>query len=78
MTEQTNVVTESQYIEKMYDVLLQIDGFNEELKQIKSDAKESGFDAALLAKVAKAKVDDKVSELKEKTEKLQQLLDDND
>ena len=76
MTEETTVVkTEEQFIEDMYDVLLQIDALNETLKGIKNSAKEANFDAALLAKVAKARVDDKVDELTEKTNKLLELLE---
>jgi uncharacterized protein (UPF0335 family) len=68
--------TEEQIIDDMYDQLLQIDKYNEILKEYKTEAKEAGYDAALLAKVAKARVDDKTEELKDKTEKLLELLED--
>lgn len=78
MTEQTKtVVTEESLIEDMYDQLLQIDKYNTILKEIKTKAKDAGFDGALLAKVAKAKVDDKIAELTEKTEKLLELIEEN-
>lgn len=78
MTEQTKTaVTEESLIEDMYDQLLQIDKYNTILKEIKTKAKEAGFDGALLAKVAKAKVDDKIAELTEKTEKLLELIEEN-
>jgi hypothetical protein len=78
-TETTKVHrTEEQIIEDMYDQLLLVDKYNTILKEYKTEAKEAGYDAALLAKVAKAKVDDKVGELTEKTEKLLELLEDNE
>lgn len=80
MTNEVEVVptvTEAQLISEMYDQFVQIDGFNAILKELKTAAKEAGFDAALLAKVAKAKADDKLADLTEKTEDLLALLEEN-
>jgi len=50
-------------ISKMVKVLTEIDSLNEELKEIKDEAKESGLNVAVLAAVAKAVVSNKVDEL---------------
>lgn len=79
MTEETKVhKTESQLIEDMYDQFIQVEKYMTIVKELKSEAKEAGFDGALLAKVAKAKADDKVAELTEKTEALLELLGENE
>lgn len=72
--EQDVKVSEEFLIDQMQEQFDFIAGYNEVLKDLKSTAKEAGFDGAILAKVAKARSDDKVAELKEKTEKLQSLL----
>lgn len=68
--------TEGQLIEDMYDQFIQIEKYMTIVKELKTSAKDAGFDGALLAKVAKAKADDKVNELTEKTEALLALLND--
>lgn len=70
-------VTVAQLISDMTEQFVQIDAFNEVLKQLKATAKAAGHDGALLAKVAKAIADSKVSDLTEKTELLLELLDQN-
>ncbi len=68
--------SEEELITEMENQFIQINGFMEIVKSLKSDAKDAGYDGALLAKVAKARADDKVAELKEKTENLLTLLED--
>lgn len=68
--------SEADFIKEMEDQFLQINGFMEIVKSLKADAKEAGYDSAILAKVAKSRADDKVSELKEKTELLLTYLED--
>lgn len=77
MTEvqEQKVFTEEELIEDMYDQFIQIDKYNTIVKELKDSAKKSGFDGALLAKVAKAKADNKVSELTEKTQRLLEILE---
>lgn len=76
MTEQTNTPTRSEadLIEDLYDQFLQIDKYSTIIKEIKAQAKSFGYDGALLAKVAQAKVNDNVESLTEKTEHLLELL----
>ena len=68
------VLTDVQYIKKMVDLIVQTDAINDGLKEVKSEAKEAGFDAALLGTVAKAIAAAKESELTEKSEAIIALL----
>ena len=56
-----------QAIEKMVKILTEIDSLNEELKEIKDEAKASELNVAVLSAVAKAIVSNKVDELKTKS-----------
>ena len=79
MTEEVkNVKTEAQLIEDMQEQFEQVNKYMIIVKELKADAKEAGYDGALLAKVAKARADDKVQELTEKTEALMDLLIDKE
>ena len=72
------VKTEVQLIEDMQEQFEQVNKYMIIVKELKADAKEAGYDGALLAKVAKARADDKVQELTEKTEALMDLLIDKE
>lgn len=56
-----------QAIEKMVKILTEIDSLNEDLKEIKDEAKASELNVAVLSAVAKAIVGNKVDELKTKS-----------
>lgn len=68
--------TELEYIENMMDQLIQIEKYNTILKEIKTAAKEDGYDAATLVAVAKAKLNDKLDELSEKSQAVLDLIDE--
>lgn len=68
--------TEVEYIENMMDQLIQIEKYNTILKEIKTAAKEDGYDAATLVAVAKAKLNDKLDELSEKSQAVLDLIDE--
>ena len=68
--------TEVEYIENMMDQLIQIEKYNTILKEIKTAAKEDGYDAATLVAVAKAKLNDKLDELIEKSQAVLDLIDE--
>lgn len=55
-------------IAKLVKLFTEQQSLNEDIKQVKDDAKASGLDPAVLSTVAKAIVNDRVSELKEKSE----------
>jgi len=54
-------------IAKFVKILTEIESLNEDLKSIKDEAKESGLNVAVLTAVAKAIINNKVDELKEKS-----------
>ena len=54
-------------IGKMVKILTEIDSLNEDLKEIKDEAKASELNVAVLSAVAKAIVSNKVDELKTKS-----------
>lgn len=57
-----------EFIASAVNILSQIDALNEELKELKSTAKESELDVASLVAAAKAIVSNKCDELIEKSE----------
>lgn len=57
-----------EFIASAVNILSQIDALNEELKELKSTAKESELDVASLVAAAKAIVANKCDELIEKSE----------
>ena len=70
--------TEAEFIEQMKNLLQEVNILTEDLKQVKDDAKEAGYDQALLAKVAKALADAKVDDVLEKNDKFQAMVDKYD
>lgn len=67
--------TQEEYVEAMTREYNEISSINENLKELKEQAKDQGFDAALLAKVAKAVSDAKVAEAIEKAEAFIQMVE---
>jgi len=68
-------MTNNGVIEKLIPIYTEIDLLTQDAKQVLADAKDGGLDAPALAKVAKAKVQQKLEELKEKTDALSDLID---
>ena len=62
------MMTEKETIAALVKLYTEEESISEEVKEIKSNAKEAGFDAAILSAVAKAIVKNKVDELIEKSE----------
>lgn len=60
--------TEKETIAALVKLYTEEESISEEVKEIKSNAKDAGFDAAILSAVAKAIVKNKVDELIEKSE----------
>ena len=75
MTEQAKM-TKTQAVNKMVDILLQIDSLNEGLKIIKEDCKELGYDPAIISAVAKAIVSDKLKTLEEKSTAILDMIEE--
>jgi hypothetical protein len=68
--------TEIEIIEDMMDQLIQIEKYNTILKENKAEAKGQGNDAAILAYVAKAKLNDSLDDLSEKSQAVLDLIDE--
>jgi uncharacterized protein (UPF0335 family) len=68
--------TEIEIIEDMMDQLIQIEKYNTILKEIKAEAKGQGYDAAILASVAKDKLNDSLDDLSEKSQAVLDLIDE--
>ena len=68
-------MTNNDVIEKLIPIYTEIDLLTQDAKEVLLSAKNIGLDAPALAKVAKAKVQQKLEELKEKTDALSDLID---
>jgi uncharacterized protein (UPF0335 family) len=66
---------EKDTIAKFVKLFIQEESLKEEIKQIADEAKEAGLEPALLKAVAKAIANNKVDELKEKSESTLRLVD---
>lgn len=69
-------MTNNEVIERLVPYYEDVLNTNESIKNILTEAKDAGLDHITLAKVAKAKALDKLDDLKEKTEALQNLLEE--
>ena len=70
-------MTEQDYINRMEAVFAEINLLTEDVKQLKSEAKDSGFKAAKLAKVAKLKADAKIASFVQDSKEIVQLIEQN-
>lgn len=68
-------ITANSIIDKLVPIYTEIETLSEDAKEILKEAKESGLDSAMIAKVAKAKAASKLGELEEKTGKLLDLIE---
>ena len=68
--------TRKQFIDEMVYIYGELDAVNETLKELKSQAKELGYNPALIMLVAKALAQGKETELQEKTSDTLEILDE--
>ena len=68
--------TRKQFIDEMVYIYGELDAVNETLKELKSQAKELGYNPALMMLVAKALAQGKETELQEKTSDTLEILDE--
>lgn len=61
-----NVSKEKAFVSRMEAVLSEVETLNQDLKEIKEEADDAGFDAAGLVDYAKARVKAKVQDLEKK------------
>ncbi len=68
--------TRKQFIDEMVYICGELDTVNETLKELKAQAKELGYNPALMMLVAKALAQGKETELQEKTSDTLEILDE--
>ena len=76
MTQETQKRTKVELVDAMQRLYTEISSLTEEIDEIKAEAKERGFPAALMAKVAKLRADMKVDEVLEKNAEFEALVDE--
>lgn len=79
MTQETEVkLTEADFVKKMESLYCEIAVLNEDIKQLKEDAKKSGYKQSKLAKIAKLRADCKVGDfISEVTDIIGTIQDNN-
>jgi len=71
-------MTESEYVKKMEAVFAEVNTLMDDIKQIKSDAKEEGFKPAKLAKIAKLRAEAKTGKFIEEVQEIITTIEQND
>ena len=75
MTEEVKK-TKAELVQAMKREFTEIESIMENVAELKAEAKEAGFDAALLAKISKAMAENKVDDVLEKNEIFASLVDE--
>ena len=77
MTEQVEktIKTDVSFVNRLITLFREIQTLNEDVKSVKEEAKEEGYDVALLSKVAKAIADYKQEEILSKNDSFAELVD---
>lgn len=75
-TNEVQKKTKAQFVEMLQREFTEIMTITENVKQLKEDAKEAGYDAALLAKVAKSLAESKVQDILEKNQEFSDMVEE--
>ena len=75
MTEEVKK-TKAELVEAMKREFCEVESIMENVAELKAQAKESGYDATLLAKIAKSMAENRVDEVLEKNEIFASLVDE--
>ena len=67
-------MSQKEIIAKLVRQYIQIQSIEEEIKEIKAEAKASGLNASIVSSVAKAIANNKVEELKQKSEETMEAI----
>lgn len=77
MTQETQMKrTKVELVDAMQRLYTEISSLTEEIDEIKAEAKERGFPAALMAKVAALRASNKVDSVLEKNAELEELVNE--
>ena len=68
--------TKAQFVEMLQREFNEVLLINENIKQLKEGAKEAGYDAALLAKVAKSLAESKVDDILSKNQEFADMVEE--
>ena len=68
--------TKAEYVQFMKREFTEIESIMENVAELKAQAKEAGYDATLLAKIARAMAENKVDDVLEKNEVFASLVDE--
>lgn len=68
--------TKAQFVEMLQREFTEIMTITENVKQLKEDAKEAGYDAALLAKVAKSLAESRVEDILSKNQEFADMVEE--
>ena len=68
--------TKAQFVEMLQREFTEILTITENIKELKEDAKEAGYDAALLAKVAKSLAESKVDDILSKNQEFADMVEE--
>jgi uncharacterized protein (UPF0335 family) len=75
MTEEVKK-TKAELVEAMKREFCEVESIMENVAELKAQAKEAGYDATLLAKIAKSMAENRVDEVLEKNEIFASLVDE--
>ena len=68
--------TKAEYVQLMKREFCEVESIMENVAELKAQAKEAGYDATLLAKIAKSMAENRVDEVLEKNEIFASLVDE--
>ena len=69
-------MSQKEIIAKLVRQYIQIQSIDEEIKEIKAQAKAEGLNASIISSVAKAIASNKVDELKQKSEETMEAIEE--
>lgn len=70
-------MSQKEIIAKLVRQYIQIQSIDEEIKEIKAEAKAQGLNVSILSNVAKAIANNKVDELKQKSEEVLEIIEES-
>ena len=70
-------MSQKEIIAKLVRQYIQIQSIEEEVKEIKAEAKTLGINPSIVSQVAKAIANNKVDELKQKSEETMELIEES-
>ena len=76
MTEEVKKKTKAEFVQAMKREFCEVESVMENVSELKAQAKEAGYDATLLAKIAKSMAENRVDEVLEKNEIFATLVEE--